>query len=73
MSRWLTFVCLLTLVSGCAAYATHQFDSVFGEQNTTNRVVAVSNEDAAFYNDQVKPILDSRCVSCHAVMTPPVS
>ena len=71
MSRWLTFVCLLTLVSGCAAYATHQFDSVFGEQNTTNRVVAVSNEDAAFYNDQVKPILDSRCVSCHACYDAP--
>lgn len=71
MSRWLTFLCLIVLVSGCAAYATHQFDVVFGEQDSMNRVVEVNEEDSAFYNEQVKPILDSRCVSCHACYDAP--
>lgn len=71
MSRWLTFLCLIVLVSGCAAYATHQFDTVFGEQDSKHRVVDVNEEDRAFYNEQVRPILDSRCVSCHACYDAP--
>ncbi|MFT6655565.1 MAG: hypothetical protein ACJAWI_002339, partial [Marinomonas primoryensis] len=64
MSRWLTLLCLLVLISGCAAYATHQFDTVFGSEDPANRISEVSEEDTVFYNEQVRPILDSRCVSC---------
>ncbi|NVK72115.1 MAG: fatty acid cis/trans isomerase [Oceanospirillaceae bacterium] len=71
MSRWLTLLCSLLLVSGCAAYATHQFDNVFGSADPANRIADVSKEDSAFYNEQVKPILDSRCVSCHACYDAP--
>lgn len=71
MSRWLILLCSLVLISGCAAYATHQFDVVFGEQDPAHRVGDVSEEDAAFYKEQVKPILDSRCVSCHACYDAP--
>lgn len=71
MSRWLILLCSLVLISGCAAYATHQFDVVFGEQDPAHRVSDVSEEDAAFYKEQVKPILDSRCVSCHACYDAP--
>ncbi len=71
MSRWLTLFCSLLLISGCAAYATHQFDNVFGTQDPANRVSDVSDEDSAFYNEQVRPILDSRCVSCHACYDAP--
>ena len=71
MSRWITLFLTLVLVSGCAAYATHQFDSVFGSQDTANRTGDINDEEAAFYNEQVKPILDSRCVSCHACYDAP--
>jgi hypothetical protein len=71
MSRWMTLLLVLVLVSGCAAYATHQFDSVFGSQDTANRIGDISEEEQAFYNEQVKPILDSRCVSCHACYDAP--
>ncbi|NLQ16018.1 fatty acid cis/trans isomerase [Marinomonas sp. M1K-6] len=71
MSRWLTLIFALVLVSGCAAYATHQFDTVFGAQDTANRLDDVSATDAEFYHQQVKPILDNRCVSCHACYDAP--
>ena len=71
MSRWLTLLCLLVLISGCAAYATHQFDTVFGSEDPANRISEVSEEDTVFYNEQVRPILDSRCVSCHACYDAP--
>jgi len=71
MSRWLILLCSLVLISGCAAYATHQFDTAFGSQDPANRISDVNEEEAAFYNEQVKPILDSRCVSCHACYDAP--
>jgi len=71
MSRWVTLLLVLILVSGCAAYATHQFDNAFGAQDAANRVSDVSEEEAVFYNEQVRPILDSRCVSCHACYDAP--
>jgi hypothetical protein len=71
MFRWITLIFVFLLVSGCAVYATHQMDSVFGSQDSENRVSDVSESDAAFYNDEVKPILDSRCVSCHACYDAP--
>ncbi|TYL48306.1 fatty acid cis/trans isomerase [Marinomonas sp. IMCC 4694] len=71
MSRWFPLFCLFVLVSGCAAYATHQLDTVFGSQDPVNRVSEVSPEETAFYNEQVKPILDTRCVSCHACYDAP--
>ncbi|WP_111636647.1 fatty acid cis/trans isomerase [Marinomonas shanghaiensis] len=71
MSRWVTLLLVIILVSGCAAYATHQFDNAFGAQNAANRAADVSEEEAVFYNEQVRPILDSRCVSCHACYDAP--
>ncbi|MCV2402218.1 fatty acid cis/trans isomerase [Marinomonas sp. C2222] len=71
MSRWLTLLCFFMLVSGCTAYATHQFDNLFGVENPSNRFSNVSEENEAFYNEQVKPILETRCVSCHACYDAP--
>ncbi|MBJ7538876.1 fatty acid cis/trans isomerase [Marinomonas transparens] len=71
MSRWLTIIGVVLLISGCAVYASHQLDVVFGSESPANRVSDVSDQDAKFYNDQVRPILDSRCVSCHACYDAP--
>jgi len=71
MSRWMMLLCLFLVISGCAAYATQQLDFTYGKASPENRVVAVSEQDAAFYNDKVRPILDTRCVSCHACYDAP--
>lgn len=71
MSRWLILLFSLVFVSGCAVYATQQFDAVFGAQDVGNRVRSDNDAEAAFYNEQVKPILDTRCVSCHACYDAP--
>ncbi|RBO83824.1 fatty acid cis/trans isomerase [Marinomonas aquiplantarum] len=71
MSRWLTVLLSLIVVTGCAAYATHQLDSVFGSATPENRAQSISSQEAEFYHQQVKPILDSRCVSCHACYDAP--
>lgn len=71
MSRWMMLLCLFLVISGCAAYATQQLDFTYGKTSPENRVVAVSEKDAAFYNDKVRPILDTRCVSCHACYDAP--
>ncbi|MEP3348926.1 MAG: fatty acid cis/trans isomerase [Marinomonas sp.] len=71
MSRWIILIFTFLLVSGCAVYATQQLDSVFGSQSVENRIVETSESDVAFYNNEVKPVLDSRCVSCHACYDAP--
>ncbi|MCB5160616.1 fatty acid cis/trans isomerase [Marinomonas algarum] len=71
MARWLSFTLVFLAISGCAAYATQQFDSLFGPQDTSNRQSLTTQEEADFYNEQVKPILDTRCVSCHACYDAP--
>ncbi|AEF55159.1 fatty acid cis/trans isomerase [Marinomonas posidonica] len=71
MSRWVMLLLSLIVVTGCAAYATQQLDSVFGPATPENRAQSVSAEEAAFYREKVKPILDSRCVSCHACYDAP--
>jgi hypothetical protein len=72
-------VCLLTLIvgSGCATIASISLDQKFGEANTANRNTANINQSTFhekypdFYNDEVKPVVESRCVVCHACYDAP--
>ncbi len=71
MMRWV-LVAVLVIASGCAVYATRDLDQAFGDAAVENRAdssVMVANAD--FYQDQVKPILESRCISCHACYDAP--
>lgn len=69
MSRWM-WVLLLVVVSGCAVYATQDLDQSFGKADLSNRE-ASANVDASFYQEQVKPILENRCINCHACYDAP--
>ena len=71
MMRWV-LVAILVIASGCAVYATRDLDQAFGQSDVENRIEASQGvSDASFYQDQVKPILESRCISCHACYDAP--
>lgn len=65
---------LLTIVvffSGCAAYAGLNYDQLFGEEKPKERIYDENSGIAKHYNEQVKPIIDNRCVVCHACYDAP--
>ena len=71
ITKWL-LIAVLVIASGCAVYATRDLDETFGESDVSNR--AALNQtvtEADFYQNQVKPILDNRCVNCHACYDAP--
>ena len=71
MRKWLSIVGMLVLLSGCALFANQQLSQNYGNESVENRVTLTDAQDDAFYYEQVKPILDNRCVSCHACYDAP--
>ncbi|EKE75467.1 fatty acid cis/trans isomerase [Gallaecimonas xiamenensis] len=59
----------LLLLSGCALYAGLTLDDRFGKAQPRERL-ALSAE-ARHYLDDVKPVLEQRCVVCHACYDAP--
>ena len=60
---------LAVLVSGCAVVLRHELDEQFGVERVRERVAeAPPGPD---YYQEVKPILDRRCVVCHACYDAP--
>ncbi|MCO4786288.1 MAG: fatty acid cis/trans isomerase [Marinomonas atlantica] len=70
MSKW-SLALFLVILSGCAVYATNNLDNVFGPAKIENRQVTSKAIPDNFYQDQVKPILESRCINCHACYDAP--
>jgi len=54
------------LLSGCTAIGTLQFDERYGKAAVKERVVEALAPGSVDYWSEVKPILDQRCVVCHA-------
>ena len=70
-SRLLGSILMLTFLAGCAAYTRHALDERFGQPDPsrpppTNVATSVPN-----YRDDVKRIVDSRCVVCHGCYDAP--
>jgi len=65
-------LCLLLSIclSACAAYSYHEFNQRFGDPTPKGRIVA-SRPETEFFNQQVAPIINSRCVVCHACYDAP--
>ena len=55
---------LLLLLAGCAAVGTRYYDDRFGPADPTRHDVPVPGKLS--YRQEVQPILDRRCVVCHA-------
>ena len=67
---YLSILGILTL-SGCALLAYNNFDKIFGPSLIRNRVVEKITADEVDYWQEVKPILDNRCVVCHSCYDAP--
>lgn len=61
----------ITIFSGCAVYAGIHFDNLYGEQQVQQRMPEYDSTAAQRFVNEVKPILDNRCVVCHACYDAP--
>jgi len=65
MIRYFSQLLLITLLSGCALYGVNQIGDLYGESKPRDRLT--TNESTRdIYLNKVKPVLDNRCVVCHA-------
>ncbi|NOH82807.1 fatty acid cis/trans isomerase [Vibrio sp. 03-59-1] len=69
--RHIILLCFITVFSGCAVYAGLNYDQLFGPQQVRDRQAPLQSPQAHFFLDEVKPILDKRCVVCHACYDAP--
>ena len=71
LRRWKTWLVLSVLVcAGCAALASFDLDKQYGRATPDNRATLSHAQDELF-NQQIKPLIDSRCVVCHACYDSP--
>ncbi len=68
MNRYL--VIGLLLLAGCAGLITSQLFDLYGGSKTKQRLVSADQLSVDYWTE-VKPILDNRCVSCHACYDAP--
>lgn len=74
--KFIYSICLLVLLAGCAAVATHQLDQRFGTPAVVERTAMQSEpsqlpDNTPEYFRDVKPIADKRCVVCHGCYDAP--
>ncbi|MGF1719058.1 fatty acid cis/trans isomerase [Vibrio kyushuensis] len=62
---------LIIIFSGCATYAGLNYDQLFGKPEVQQRTVDVTSPHSEFFLNEVKPIIDNRCVVCHACYDAP--
>ncbi len=62
---------VVSIFSGCAVYAGLNYDELFGEQEVRERTAPVVSAQAQHFLNEVKPIIDNRCVVCHACYDAP--
>lgn len=60
--RLIFILCIASLFAGCATYAGLNFDQLFGPQLVRERTASVETPQADFFQREVKPIVDNRCV-----------
>jgi hypothetical protein len=69
--RTIFLLFLVTIFAGCATYARLNYDQLFGEAEVQQRKASIDSVESDFYLNEVKPIIDNRCVVCHACYDAP--
>lgn len=66
-------VCIVSLSAGCTILARHELDGMYGKESVRERLVTDPSSSRALvsFRNQVKPILDRRCVVCHGCFDAP--
>lgn len=71
MKKYNIFILFVAIISGCAYVVTKDFSAQYGEAQPHNRVVSTLKNGEINYWNEVKPILEKRCISCHACYDAP--
>ncbi|EMF7364223.1 fatty acid cis/trans isomerase [Vibrio vulnificus] len=69
--RTFLILAVVTLFAGCATYAGLNYDQLFGEAKVRDRTEHIQSAQSAFFMHDVKPIIENRCVVCHACYDAP--
>ncbi|MDO6499288.1 fatty acid cis/trans isomerase [Photobacterium sanguinicancri] len=59
------------IFSGCAVYAGLNYDQIYGKSTPRDRIAPAYSTVAEHYLTEVKPIIENRCVVCHACYDAP--
>ncbi|MDA9557109.1 fatty acid cis/trans isomerase [Vibrio sp.] len=59
------------LLAGCSVFISQNFNTLYGEPEVKQRTVSFHSPQADNFLSQVQPILDNRCVVCHACYDAP--
>ena len=71
LHKWKTWLVLPALIcAGCAAIASFDLDKQYGQATPDNRA-AIGDTPDDLFSQQIKPLIDSRCVVCHACYDSP--
>ncbi len=77
-SKYSTILFFLFILTGCTAAIQHiDFDTLYGPANPKQRLLNAAQleyrqqHDYVSYHQDVKPIIDSRCVACHGCYDAP--
>ena len=71
MNRSYVIIFIFLTMSGCALLTYSNFDQIFGSQQVRNRIVETVSPNNINYWQEVKPVLDKRCVVCHGCYDAP--
>ncbi|WP_063658911.1 fatty acid cis/trans isomerase [Aliivibrio fischeri] len=71
LSKRSLLIAFVVIFSGCATYATYNYDQLFGEEQVQERIHEYKSPESIDYLDDVKPLIDKRCVVCHACYDAP--
>ncbi len=64
-------LCIILVLSGCSFIAKKQFESAYGKSQVVDRWVTPESEPGQHYHQKIKPIIENRCVVCHACYDAP--
>jgi hypothetical protein len=71
IERWFIWIGATLVLGSCAAYTASQMEQRYGQSVPHDRVVEVIPAGKIDYWKEVKPILEQRCIVCHACYDAP--
>jgi len=71
IDRRLFWIAVTLVLGGCAAYTASQMEQLYGKSEPHQGVVDVVPAEKIDYWNEVKPILEQRCIVCHACYDAP--
>ncbi|SHE20855.1 fatty acid cis/trans isomerase [methanotrophic endosymbiont of Bathymodiolus puteoserpentis (Logatchev)] len=72
MNKIIIWCSFIIFIAGCATtYQVKDYQQLYGSEQTKDRSIKQLPEEKISYSKQIKPILDARCIACHACYDAP--